>query len=504
MKILTALQQKQLDRFTMESEPISSPDLMERAAKTWKYEFDKYLKVYERINKTPRVGVFCGPGNNGGDGLVIARLLSEKGVDVICFHIALSDKGSEDFELNRKRLDATNVKWVKIDESFNGDLTDFGLTDIIDAIFGTGISRPAEGTAERSIRLINDLHLPVFSVDVPSGLYCNSPNKKNDAIIDAAFTFTFHAPKLSFFLPDQSQHVGRFEVLDIGLDTKESKRLDCSNYYLTLKELVDIKKTRSRFSHKGTYGHAGIVAGSFSKMGAALLSCEAALRTGTGLTTAYMPEAGNVALNTRLPSIMLVNTGSRNCESITIEKGTTYGVGPGLGTSQETVKALEGFLHNHSDPIVIDADGLNILAKRSDLLELIPRNSILTPHPKEFERLCGTFQDSYERLELQRTFAQEKGIYLVLKDAFTSIATPKGDVYFNTFGSSGMATAGSGDVLTGMITGLLAQGYTPQEAALLGVGLHGLAGEECSREIGEEAMISEDLIKHISKAYKKL
>ena len=504
MKILTASQQQELDKKTMEKEPISSLDLMERAANIWMHEFERYLSAFKKIDKTHNFGVFCGPGNNGGDGLVVARLLDKMGYKVNCFFVALSDSGSEDFEQNRIRLQGTNVNWIKIDDNTEVDIVEYKLTLIVDAIFGTGLTRPAEGLAKRTIQMINDLHLPVFSVDVPSGLFCNEPNEIGDAVINAAFTFTFHSPKLSFFLPGQSEYVGRFDVLDIGLDSKTSQELESQNFNLTLKELNDIKRSRGRFTHKGTYGHAGIVAGSYSKMGAALLSVEAALRSGTGLTTAYIPESGNTALNTRVPSVMLSNTGKKRCETIVTKKEITYGIGPGLGISEETIAAVQTFLMNHSDPIVIDADALNIISDKKDLLELVPQNSILTPHPKEFERLCGSFKNSYERLEMQRSFSKEKEVYMVLKDAFTSISTPEGKVYFSTFGSSGMATAGSGDVLTGIITGLLAQDYSPEDAALLGVGLHGLAGEACALAMGEEAMISEDLLKFISKAYKKI
>ncbi len=504
MKVLTAHQQKELDNKTIQGEPISSVELMERAAECWTNQLSGYLDIYKRINKTPHFGIFCGPGNNGGDGLVIARLLDGMGYKTTCFFVAISDTLSEDFEHNRKRLKGTRVNWVQIDEGIDVDIKAYELTDVIDAIFGTGLSRPAEGIAKRIIDVINSLNTPVFSVDVPSGLYCDEPNDPKDSIVKASFTFTFHSPKLSFFLPDQSKYVGYFDVLDIGLETKRLKDLDCSMYYVTLNKLSSIKKVRSRFSHKGTYGHAGIIAGSATKMGAALLASEAAVRSGAGLTTAFVPEVGSIAFNTRIPSVMLSYTGQNRCENIDIAKGVFYGIGPGIGTSDATISAFDNFLNNQHNPVVIDADALNILAQRKDLLAKVPKGSILTPHPKEFERLCGAFKNGYERLNILLSFAKDQELYIVLKDAYTSIATPEGDLYFSTFGSSGMATGGSGDVLTGIITGLMVQGYTSEESAILGVGLHGIAGEECAKERGEESMISEDLLTFLSKAFKKV
>ncbi len=504
MKILTANQQRELDRKTIQAEPISSLDLMERAAECWTNQLSGYLEIYKRINKTPHFGIFCGPGNNGGDGLVIARRLDEMGYKITCFFVGNSDSVSKDFEHNRKRLEDTQVNWTQINESFDSDLMTYGLTDVIDAIFGTGLSRPAEGIAKQIIDKINTLNVPIFSVDVPSGLYCDKLNGKGDSIVNASFTFTFHSPKLSFFIPSQSKYVGHFNILDIGLKTERLKDLDCSNYYVTINKLSRIKKVRSRFSHKGTYGHAGVIAGSATKMGAALLASEASLRSGAGLTTAYVPDSGSIAFNTRIPSVMLSYTGHTTCENIDVTHGVSYGIGPGIGTSEGTISAFKSFLNRQNDPIVIDADALNILAKRKELLSIIPKKSIFTPHPKEFERLCGSFKNGYERLNILRSFAVENDFYIVLKDAYTSIATPEGDLYFSTFGSSGMATGGSGDVLTGIITGLLAQGYEPEESAILGVGLHGIAGEECAKELGEQSMISEDILTFLPKAFKKV
>lgn len=497
MKILSARQQQRLDQATMDREPISSSDLMERAAKRCTGQILNY------IEKDDRVGIVCGSGNNGGDGLVIARLLDEKGFDVSVYYVALSENGSDEFEQNRSRLKQTEVKWLEInsenDQVFKKENPDV----FIDAIFGTGLSRPAEGLAKETINWINDNDQPVISVDVPSGLYCDQKNEDNDTVVHATLTFTFHAPKLSFFYPEQGKYVGEFLIIDIGLDAEASHSLSSCYEMITSDELIEMRNIRSRFSHKGTYGHVAIVAGSGKTMGAALLANEGALRVGTGLTTAFVPSTANQAFNVRLPVVMLENTGSEYCETILLREALTYGVGPGLGKNVKTKEALHTFLQNAKRPIVLDADALNIIAE-AEWYDLIPQNSILTPHPKEFERLCSTFKNSYERTDLQIAFAKKHKVYVVLKDAYTAIACPDGTVYFNPFGSAGMATGGAGDVLTGMITGLLAQGYSPKHSAIFGVGLHGLAGMSASEELGEEYMSAEDILTHISNAYKVL
>lgn len=498
MKILTAAQQQELDRRTMENEPISSIDLMERAA------FRYTAKLLPCLSSKTTVGILCGPGNNGGDGLVIARLLSQENFKVNCYFVALSEKGSDEFEENRSRLTTTSVKWITLDSEKSIEKAEWKEPVFIDAIFGTGLSRPAEGLAETVIKKINKEQKRVFAVDVPSGMFCDAPNDEDDAIIKAYKTFTFHAPKISFFYPEQGPYCGDFEVIDIGLDSEAANDQKSKLNMITKDQLKHLRMSRSRFSHKGTYGHAGIIAGSHSKMGAALLSSESALKTGVGLVTAFTPESGSIAFNTRIPSVMLNHTGSKQCININFNENIIYGIGPGLGTSDTVKKAMTEFLYLANEPIVLDADALNIISLNKELLKDVPNGSILTPHPKEFERLVGSFENSYDRTKKQSEFSKEYKVYIVLKDTFTIISTPEGDLFINPFGCSGMATGGSGDVLTGMITGLLAQGYSSLSATIFGVGLHGLSGEEAAKNRGEEAMSSEDLINYISAGFSRL
>lgn len=504
IKVLSADQQRELDNITIEKEPIAGIDLMERAAERCTAALIEYLQIYERIGRYIHIGIVCGTGNNGGDGLVMARLLHQAGYRVTCFCVALSEKGSEAFEQNKLRLSKTSVECVEFNEDSNYTLDDYGITDLIDALFGTGLTRPAEGLAAKSINFINSAAFPVFSIDVPSGLFCDQANGKADSIVKADVILTIHAPKLSFLFAENQQYVGAFQTIDIGLDVNYTETITATAEILEKSDLSARKKYRPRFSHKGTYGHAGIVAGSEEKMGAALLATEAALRVGTGLVTAFIPRSGNVALNTRIPCAMLSYTGVGFLESIPFSSSITYGVGPGIGTHEETKSAFKTFLEHINEPIVVDADGLNILSTQKKWLSLLPDNSILTPHPKEFERLCGSYANGFERLDKQRNFAQENNIFVVVKDAYSSIACPDGRIYFNTFGSSGMATGGSGDVLTGMITGFLASGYSPEDAAILGVGLHGIAGKKCAKELGEEYMNAEDLIQFIRHAFTEI
>lgn len=498
MKILTAEQQQELDKRTMENEPISSIDLMERAATCCTDA------IFKHLDKNQTIGVLCGPGNNGGDGLVISRFLDSLQFSVTCYYVALSEKGSDEFEKNRLRLKSTSVEWIELKNDTLINETAFNEDVYIDAIFGTGLSRPAEGLAKTVIEKINRLDKEVFAVDVPSGMYCDSPNDKRDIILKASRTFTFHAPKLAFFYPEQGIYCGEFEVLDIGLDEKATSDQKSRYRMITLDQLKGLRKVRSRFSHKGTFGHANIVAGSRSKMGAALLTAEGVLKVGAGLVTANIPNSGSSAFNVRIPSVMLNYTGENECEKVEMSDSQTYGVGPGLGTTSKVKNAFGQFIEEVNNPIVIDADGLNILAENDKLMQKIPKKSILTPHPKEFERLAGHFKNSYERTERQLELSKSYGIYVVLKDAFTVISTPKGEVFINPFGSPGMSTGGSGDVLTGMITGLLAQGYNPENAAIFGVGLHGLSGEEAAKQKGAESMSSEDLADHITSGYRRL
>ena len=492
MKILPVEKIREADAFTIENEPVASIDLMERAASKVYEWFMKRCKT-----KEVSVKIFCGIGNNGGDGLALARMLFFTGIIPQVFVVRFSDKMSRDCEVNFNRLkEETETPMYDI---FSED--DFPLINekdiVVDAIFGSGLNRNIEGFAAELIKHLNDNNAIRIAIDIPSGLLaCGS----QPSIFKADYTLSFQFPKLAFMFPENDAFVGRWEVLDIGLHKDFIDNVETLNFYTTEDMAMPILRKRTKFSHKGTYGHALLVAGSSGKTGAALLAAEACLRTGVGLLTAHLPKDALLPMQIYLPEAMTsIDKSETHCTEIDdIIPYTAIGVGPGLGKNAETATLLKKIIQEATQPLVLDADALNIISENPTWLSFLPDNMILTPHPKEFERLFGKTNNSYERLELQRKMSVTHNIIIVLKGAHTAITFPNGTCFFNSTGNPGMATAGSGDVLTGMILSLLAQRYTPQEAALLGVYLHGKAGDEAAKEMGENSMIARDMIKSLS------
>lgn len=517
MNIPTAAQLRAADTYTINHEPIRSIDLLERAASVcakW---------ITERYSRETVFKVICGMGNNGGDGLAIARLLHEQGYDVEVFILPFFSKSSNDFDVYRKQLAGIHVtdtgQLPLREKPSNNNQHVSSQTVLIDAILGSGLRKPIEGELAEAVDYINSLKHPVIAIDMPSGLMMDFQKSstgeerlrgglKSGAkhIINATYTLTFETPKLPFFFAENDSHVGEFIILDIGLDKTFLSEQKTSDYYFVRHDAAIMLKPRPRFSHKGFFGHALVVAGSIGKMGAAVLVSKACLRAGAGLLTVHVPKCGYYILQTALPEAMVdldeqedEFSGMKN-----IAKFNAIGIGPGLGQSAETARALKLLIQNSKVPMVFDADALNILAENKTWLSFLPQGSILTPHPGEFARLAGKTSSGYEAYLAQKEFAIKHSVYLVLKGAFTSMATPAGEVYFNSTGNPGMATAGSGDTLTGIITGLLAHGYSSKEAALLGVYLHGLAGDIAAEQWGEDAMIAGDITKCLGKAYRKI
>ncbi|MEA2106379.1 MAG: NAD(P)H-hydrate dehydratase [Bacteroidota bacterium] len=500
MKILKSDQIREVDAFTIKNEPVASIDLMERAAMTIT------RKVADYYAPETIVKLFIGPGNNGGDGLAVARQLVEFGFLPEVYLLKITDKLSPNAEINLERLKKINK--VKISEITNENVfPKLQRNDLlIDALFGSGLSRKLEGLPAGLVKHMNQSAADIVSIDIPSGLF-GEDNGTNDSdlIIKAKYTFTFQMPKLSFFFPENENFVGYWEVMDIGLMQKAIDKMKSGYFMLTPEDIASKIVQRKKFSHKGTYGHALLISGSYGKVGAAVLSAKACLRTGCGLVTVHVPKVGYEIVQTALPEAMISIDWSDIIftDVPNIENFSCVGIGPGIGTKQNTKRALLNLFEKVKNPIVIDADALNILGEHKEWIQKIPANSILTPHPKEFERLVGKCADDYERNQLQIKFAVENKIILILKGAYTSIALPDGNCYFNSTGNPGMATAGSGDVLTGMILSLFGQGYHPADAAKIGVYLHGLAGDLASEKLGEEAMIASDIIENIGNAYLK-
>lgn len=504
MKILTAQQIKEADEYTIQHEPVSSINLMERAANTcsrW---------IMERFPKETQFIAVCGMGNNGGDGLAIARLLLTNGYKVETFIIPFFSNPSSDFSTNKKRLEnIANTKITEIKEPADIIITSspYKNTVIIDAILGSGLSKPVEGKLADVIQKINSLHLPVISIDMPSGLAMEdntSFNRKN--IIKASFTLTFETPKLSFLFAENAENTGEFYVLDIGIDKDFLAQQKSSLYWITQGMVSRIFKHRARFSHKGTYGHALLIAGSYGKIGAAVLGAKSCLRSGVGLLTTHIPKCGYEILQSAVPEAMVM-TDEDTLEFSGVKdfsKFNAIGAGPGIGTSDKTAKGLKILIQQTSVNMVLDADALNILSENTTWLSFLRRETIITPHPGEFARLTGKSSTAFEAYNKQREFAIKYGIYVILKGAYTSIATPDGEVYFNSTGNPGMATAGSGDTLTGIILGLLAQNYSPRQASILGVYIHGLAGDIAAQKWGENALIAEDITRCLGKAFQRI
>ena len=491
MKILSAQQIKEADKFTLEKQGISSIDHMERAAGL---VFDE---IHNRLQGAQiPIKIFCGIGNNGGDGLVIGRLLIEAGYEVTIYVVNYSDQRSQNFLINYDRVKNLTNKWPVLLKS-EADFPEIKYGDfVVDAIFGVGLNRPLVEWVANLVRHINASGAFVLAVDMPSGLMADAPVAAKDTIVRANYTLTFQVPKMAFYMPDTAGFVGDLQILDIALDREFLGDAPAAAQVISKQEAKVLYKPRNRFSHKGTYGHALIIGGSYGKIGSVALTATAALRAGAGLVTIYAPKCGYEILQTLLPEAMVITDPHVEIlTNITFDLDPqVIGFGVGVGTKEETAEAFKALLKNYQKPMVIDADGLNILSKNAELLELLPEGSVLTPHPKELERLIGEWNDDFEKLEKIKEFTGKYKVILVLKGAYTFTVTAE-DVYINTSGNPGMATAGSGDVLTGVITSLIGQGYDSLRAAVLGVYLHGRAGDLAAAELSYESTIAGDIAK---------
>jgi len=451
------------------------------------------------------VEIFVGPGNNGGDGLVIGRLLSQKFFEVRIWICHLSEKFSSDFLANQAKLPTDGALEI-IHLKLGNDYTIFEEPGIIiDAILGTGISKPIDDYWSSLIDGLNSDLSERVSVDIPTGMYPDQPC--TGTIFKADCTFTFEIPKLAFLLPSYIPYVGKLVFGQIGLNPQVLYALETDKYLLTQYQVASILKERPETGHKGTFGHALLTMGSYGKMGAAILAARACLRSGIGLVTTHIPRSGYPIMQSSFPEAMVsVDKDEFYISQFPdVDKFEAIGVGCGMDNNDITEKALMNFLSERKQPVLLDADALNILAEDRSRLQKIPKGSILTPHPGEFERLFGKSENDFERIELLKNMALDLGIFILLKGSRSCLASPNGNLFFNSTGNSGMATAGSGDVLSGMITGLMAQGYNTQEAGLLGMYLHGMAGDLAAQEgPGEEAMVASDIVNNIGNAYKAL
>lgn len=498
MKILSAQQIREADQYTITHEPISSINLMERASASFK---EAFTKIYSA--ELPVVFI-CGPGNNGGDGLAIARMLYWEKYNIRVVVPTNSKKGTEDFKNNLQRLPSGII--VHHFEDLINDPQILKNVVVVDALIGSGLSRKLDGEYAELVRIINQSGCKVVSVDIPSGLFPDTVSPDTQSIVRANHTLTFQMPRLSFLLPDYFQYCGDWKILDIGLHDDFISQASTPYEYLSHQQVAPLLKPRYKFNHKGDFGKALIMGGSVGKMGAAILSARACLRAGIGLLSVQVPACGYQIIQTAVPEAMVVNETSDGylCTIPDLALFDAIGIGPGLGQHPETVALVSNLLENSTKPLVLDADALNILSIHSELIQILPAKSILTPHFKEFERLTGFKGNGFDRIKTLQDFAFRNKVIVVLKGAHTAIATPEGSVYFNSTGNPGMATGGSGDVLTGIITALLAQHYTPENAAILGVYLHGLAGDLAARKHGVYGLIPSDIVEALPKAFTEL
>lgn len=499
MKIFRTSQIKNIDASTIKYEPIASIDLMERAA----------LMLTKAISA--RFGgrsfvVFAGPGNNGGDGLAVARMLAAHGENVNVWLVNPAGRLSADCNCNLQRLRENDVPVYECSERFDAPVIEEGSV-VIDALFGSGLNKPAEGIFAEVIYHINKSRATVVAIDIPSGL----PGEKccasaDAAIVNAHITYTLQFPKLSLLMPENENYFGSWQTIDINLSQRAIAE-EQSNLFFTVLDDVKVNlKPRSIFSHKGDNGRALLIAGSQGMAGASILAARACLRSGVGLLTLHIPACNNPMVQGCVPEAMTLQDACETHLSRVprMDAYSAVAIGPGLGTRSETEAALLGIIAEAKAPMVVDADALNILARNPEWLEKLPPRSILTPHPGEFARLAGSCRSRGEQIERASAFAQKYNIYLILKGAYTAVCTPDGEIHFNGSGNPGMAKGGSGDTLTGILLALLAGGYGSREAAIMGVFVHGLAGDVAAAKMGMTAMTAGDIVDSLPSAWKML
>jgi ADP-dependent NAD(P)H-hydrate dehydratase / NAD(P)H-hydrate epimerase len=519
MKVFTSQQIINWEKFTIDEERIPSIALMNRAAKVYAEwmalnlgakrhnlpVYAKWLASYLGA-KRHNLLVFAGPGNNGGDALAIARLLLEHFNNIaiyLCY-----EKGTIPSRDHQAQLDflieISNSEITFIHSPQKLPVIDPAQDVVLDGLFGSGLSRPLTGLFAAIVAHINHSQVRVYSIDIPSGMPSDSPVE--GACIAAHRVLSFEQPKLAFFMYENEAYLGDWEYRSIGLSAAYYLETETPYNYILSDEIGRLLKSRERFSHKGNYGHVCLINGSCGMVGAAILSARAALRAGCGKLTAYVPQRAEFILQTANPEAMVICDPHEYhwSQAIPPDKFSAIGIGCGIGINQLTRKAIIDQIKISRSPIVIDADGLNILAIDKVDLSILPKGTILTPHPGEFNRLFGEGDHSPDRFSTLQTNAAKYGLVIVLKGAHTVIATPDGKLHFNSTGNPGMATAGSGDVLTGMITSFLAQGYSPEVAAKLGVYIHGVAGDLAAKDLGVEALIASDIVNYIGAAFQSI
>ncbi|WP_185855520.1 NAD(P)H-hydrate dehydratase [Blattabacterium cuenoti] len=511
MKILSSNQIRKIDKFHVETKLISHVKLMDIAAKSCFNWINKYCKI-----KNKSFTILVGNGNNGGDGLALSIILYLHGISVTVYIINISNNFSNEFRIYKNKILKYKIKIYNIYENDIFPVIKKEKNYLIDAIFGIGLNRELNKYWKNFIHYINinkTKFESVISIDIPSGIFIEKNNNDFKSIIKADHTLTFQTPKIPFFLPEYENFIGQWHLLDIGWKNEYLKNIHTKNYFLDNIFIKKIIKKRKKFSHKGNYGHGIIIGGSYGMIGSMILSGKASIRCGIGKLTMYVPYCGYQIIQSTVPEAILKTDKKKyfiNNNNITIPYDIkAIGIGMGIGTNINTIYALESFLLKCKKeipmiPMVIDADAINILSKKQELLSILPKNVILTPHPKEFYRLFGKWKNDYNKLSLLRKISEKYKIFLILKGAHTIISTPDGILYFNSTGNPGLSTAGSGDVLSGIIVSFLSQGYSLNNSCAISVYLHGLSGDIAKKQLGEESIISTDIIDNIPNAFQKI
>jgi hydroxyethylthiazole kinase-like uncharacterized protein yjeF len=498
MKILSATQMSWVDKQTMLDRGISSLDLMERAATA---VFEAIKQQHPNLEQQSFC-IFCGKGNNGGDGLVLARLLDQQQAEVSVYLIDMPDYSADNLA-NQNRLPTHLIQKISTESQIHIP----ARAIVLDCLFGYGLKYPLNEDWRKLIATINHCDGPLYAIDMPSGLLSDENTPNDSPVVEADLLYTFQSPKLGLLMPENRFRVKTFRVLDIGLSPTAIDQVDTAFHYVDSALLRSFYRKRNKFDHKGTFGHSLIVGGSRGKVGAVQLALKAALRAGCGLASAYIPSCGYTSIQTAVPEAMVITdpdgdliTGFPDVHSF-----QSIGIGIGMGTARPTIDAFKVFITQNLDtPLVLDADALNILAQQPELWQFVPKQSILTPHPKELSRLLGTWQNDFEKMAKVKVFAAQYQLYVLIKGANSAMVTPDGLIYFNSTGNVGMATGGSGDILTGILTALIGQGYSSREALLMGVYIHGRAADIVVTSIGVYSLLPSDIINYLSAAFLEL
>lgn len=502
MKIYTATEMKQLVTYAIENEPIKSIDLIERASKAL------YDEIIEICDNSHPIKVFAGPHNNGSDALAVSRMLEKSGYNVEVFLFNTTGILSQECEENRNKLISSCPKISFHEISSKFDLPNLTKNDlIIDGLFGIGLNQPLSNSFALLVKFINNSPATIVSIDIPSGLMCEDNTLTfSSQIIRANYTLSLQSVKLAFLMTDCQEYIGECKILDIGIESEKVPDKKTEYFLDEDAEMRQLLKKRNPFGNKGTFGHGLLIASSYGMAGAAVIAARSALSSGIGKLTIHTPSANNTIIQAIVPEAVVHHDEDkyRFTSPEHTENYTAMAIGPGLGCKQETATAFIEQISHCIIPLIIDADGLNILAEHKGWLQQIPKDTILTPHPKEFIRLFGHCKTDFDMLSQAKEQAIHQQIYIILKNHYTAICCPNGSIFYNTTGNSGMATAGTGDALVGILLSLLSQGYLPEDACRLGCYLHGLAGDLAAEELSEEGMTAMDLVHHLPYAIKQL